>query len=115
MVGTHGAIPMEVVGTMIEMADVAWHALDHRKHRVKASPEKSPAAAMPEEELERLRSENLRLKSQLADNLAVLQSIYKVPSFSKDCPTDVSSIGFLIFLFLSEVLLPDTCNYNQYL
>ncbi|KAF3332486.1 hypothetical protein FCM35_KLT02063 [Carex littledalei] len=93
MVGTHGSIPMEVVGTVIEMADVAWHTLEHRHHRVKASPEESPASALPEkgeeEELERIRSENLRLKAQLADNLAVLQSIYKAPSFSKDCPPDI--------------------------
>jgi hypothetical protein len=52
MVGTHGAIQMEVVGVVIEMADVAWHALEQRKHRVKASPEEGG-----EEELERLRSE----------------------------------------------------------
>ncbi|KAJ4750786.1 elongation factor [Rhynchospora pubera] len=87
MVGAHGAIPMEVVGTMIEVADVAWHALEHRKHRVKTSSE--PEMREDEEELEMLRSENLRLKAQLADNLAVLQSIYKAPSVSKDCPPDL--------------------------
>ncbi|KAJ3702898.1 hypothetical protein LUZ61_006603 [Rhynchospora tenuis] len=86
MVGAHGAIPMEVVGTMIEVADVAWHALEHRKHRVKASSEPEVGE---EEELEMLRSENLRLKAQLADNLEVLQSIYKAPSVSKDCPPDL--------------------------
>lgn len=111
MVGTHGAIPMEVVGTVIEMADVAWHTLEHRHHRVKVSPEESQGE---EEELERIRSENLRLKAQLADNLAVLQSIYKAPSFSKDCPPDVSRIRFLSSL-LYICLVLDPCDYEWYL
>lgn len=98
--GAHG-IPLEVVGTMIEMADVAWYALEHRPGANKAAaPEKAlssgeevaakeAGAEEAGEELARLRTENLRLRTQLADNLALLQGVYKASSISKDCPADV--------------------------
>nr|CAD1837551.1 unnamed protein product [Ananas comosus var. bracteatus] len=98
--GAHG-IPLEVVGTMIEMADVAWYALEHRPGAHKAAaPEKASllgeevaakeaGAEEAGEELARLRTENLRLRTQLADNLALLQGVYKAPSISKDCPADL--------------------------
>lgn len=82
MVGHGHAIPLEVVGTMIEMADVAWSAVEHRRER------KAEAA---EDEISHLKAENLRLRTVLADNLAVLQRLYKSPSVSNDCPPDVST------------------------
>ncbi|XP_010926427.1 uncharacterized protein [Elaeis guineensis] len=81
MVGHGHAIPLEVVGTMIEMADVAWSALEYRRER--------KAEAAEEDEIAQLKAENLRLKTVLADNLAVLQGLSKSPSISKDCPPDL--------------------------
>lgn len=77
----HGhQIPLEVVGTMIEMADVAWNAIEHRMDR-KVAPKR-------EDEVARIRSENQRLKTLLADNLSVLQDISQASSLAKDCPPD---------------------------
>ncbi|EHA8588545.1 putative Dihydrodipicolinate synthase [Cocos nucifera] len=65
---------------MIEMADVAWCAVEYRRER------KADAA---EDEISHLKAENLRLRTVLADNLAILQSLYKCPPVSKDCPPDL--------------------------
>ncbi|XP_026663875.2 uncharacterized protein LOC113463307 isoform X1 [Phoenix dactylifera] len=81
MVGHAHEIPLEVVGTMIEMADVAWSALEYRRER--------KAEAAEEDEISHLKAENLRLRTVLADNLAVLQGLYKSPSVSNDCPPDL--------------------------
>ncbi|XP_008782239.1 uncharacterized protein LOC103701827 [Phoenix dactylifera] len=81
MVGHGHAIPLEVVGTMIEMADVAWSALEYRRER--------KAEAAEEDDIAHLKAENLRLRTVLDDNLAVLQGLYKSPSVSKDCPPDL--------------------------
>lgn len=81
MVGHGHQIPLEVVGTMIEMADVAWNAIEHRKER-KVVPK-------GDEEVARIRSENHRLKTLLADNLSILQGISQASSLSKDCPPDL--------------------------
>ncbi|CAA6664932.1 unnamed protein product [Spirodela intermedia] len=72
--------PLEVVETVLEVADVAWNAYEHHRHRQER-----------EEELCLLRSENRRLRGLLADNLALLQGISEFPSFTKDCPPDLHS------------------------
>lgn len=82
MVGHGHALPLEVVGTMIEMADVAWNALEHRRER--------KAIADDEEEISHLKSENERLKEVLAENLAILQKLSQNSDLVRDCPSDVS-------------------------
>ncbi|KAG6516287.1 uncharacterized protein LOC121971706 [Zingiber officinale] len=78
----HG-ISVEVVGSMLEMADMAWHALEHRRER--------GVAVHDDHESARLRDENLRLRTILSDNLALLQTIYNSPEVSLDCPPDLHS------------------------
>lgn len=78
----HG-ISVEVVGSMLEMADMAWHAFEHRCER--------GVGAHDDHEAARLRDENHRLRTILSDNLALLQTIYNSPEVSLDCPPDVSS------------------------
>uniref|UniRef100_A0A1D1YKX7 Dihydrodipicolinate synthase n=1 Tax=Anthurium amnicola TaxID=1678845 RepID=A0A1D1YKX7_9ARAE len=84
--------PLEVVETVLEVADVAWNAYEHHRHR-QGRPPSAPSDDKPEEEggeeLSLLRSENRRLRGLLADNLALLQGISESPSFSKDCPPDL--------------------------
>ncbi|XP_020691681.1 uncharacterized protein LOC110106220 [Dendrobium catenatum] len=81
MVGHGHQIPLEVVGTMIEMADVAWNAIEHRRER--------NVVLKVEEEAARIRSENERLKTLLAENISVLQGISQASSLAKDCPADL--------------------------
>ncbi|WOK93419.1 hypothetical protein Cni_G02116 [Canna indica] len=78
----HG-IPLEVVGSMLEMADFAWNAIEHRRERRTEAHEEDEAA--------QLRAENLRLRTILADNLTLLQTIYDSPGVSEDCPPDLHS------------------------
>ncbi|KAK8966528.1 hypothetical protein KSP40_PGU013569 [Platanthera guangdongensis] len=66
---------------MIEMADVAWNAIEHRMER--------NAATKEEQEIARIRSENQRLKLLLAENLSLLQDILQDPSLANDCPPDL--------------------------
>ncbi|KAJ3672953.1 hypothetical protein LUZ60_006327 [Juncus effusus] len=97
MVG-HGAhaIPLEVVSTVMELADVACFALEHRPHRhkpisaVKAGEEeKGKEEEEGGEEIERVRAENLRLRRQLAKNFVLIQELCNRPDFSDDCPPDL--------------------------
>lgn len=81
MVGHGHAIPLEVVATMIEMADVAWNALEHRRER--------RTLADGEEEIMDLKLENERLRGVLAENLAVFQKLTQISDLSKDCPSDL--------------------------
>ncbi|ONK78251.1 uncharacterized protein A4U43_C02F16230 [Asparagus officinalis] len=52
---------------MIEMADMAWNAIEHRCERKEF--------VIEEEEILHLKLENERLKEVLAENLAVLDKI----------------------------------------
>ncbi|MQM02065.1 hypothetical protein Taro_034823 [Colocasia esculenta] len=94
--GGHGiAHPLEVVETVLEVADVAWNAYEHRRRRHGRAPgapsDDKPGDEEDDEELSRLRSENRRLRGLLEENLALLQGISDCPSFSKDCPPDLYS------------------------
>ncbi|KAA8546398.1 hypothetical protein F0562_002863 [Nyssa sinensis] len=85
MVG-HGTI--EVAKTVLEVADVAWTAMEccnhhHHDEHGAAGEEKE------EEELESLRSENRRLRNLLEQNLKLLQNISESPCLSQDCPPDL--------------------------
>ena len=86
----HGAV--EVAKTVIEVADVAWMALEKTHHHQHEHQEQNTAT--PDEELESLRSENWRLKNLLGQNLKLLQNLSESPSLSHYCPPDVRLCSF---------------------
>lgn len=79
----HG-IPLEVVKTVVEIAELAWSALEHHRENRKAGGEDD------DHEISRLRSENLLLRGILEENLQILKKVSEDCSFSKDdCPPDL--------------------------
>ncbi|KAK9270231.1 hypothetical protein L1049_025808 [Liquidambar formosana] len=91
MVG-HGNGAIEVAKTVLEVADVAWTAIEshqhHHHHDQEAAGDQNRSPSS-EEELESLRSENRRLRSLLEQNLKLLQNLSQSPCLSKDCPPDL--------------------------
>lgn len=86
MVG-HGHGPMEVAMTVMEVAEVAWSAMEMRHHNHQHhSDHDSPP---PNHDLESIRMENRRLRSLLQKNLELLHDLSHSPLLSKDCPPDV--------------------------
>ncbi|KAE8077438.1 hypothetical protein FH972_016003 [Carpinus fangiana] len=88
--GGHGAI--EVAKTVLEVADVAWTAMECRhhhqtSHEQEGGPESKCASS--EDELEALRSENRRLRNLLEQNLKLLQDLSESPCLFNDCPPDL--------------------------
>nr|DAD24554.1 TPA_asm: hypothetical protein HUJ06_026018 [Nelumbo nucifera] len=98
MVGRgHGIIhPLEVAETVLEVADVAWSAVEHCRHLCHHGEhgDHGPAdnehgCASPDEELAALCSENRHLRSLLEQNLKLLQQLSQSPYLLKDCPPDL--------------------------
>lgn len=86
--GGHEAI--EVAKTVMEVADVAWTAMEcchHYRHR--HEEEDHERENEQEEDLESLRSENRRLRDLLQSNLKLLQTLSDSPSLLADCPPDL--------------------------
>ncbi|KAL0369252.1 UNVERIFIED_CONTAM: hypothetical protein Scaly_1144100 [Sesamum calycinum] len=84
-----GHMSMEVAKTVLEVADVAWTAVEccHNHHH-----ETPPAPEVKERgdlDIEALRSENERLRKLLQNNLNLLQQISSSPTLLHDCPSDV--------------------------
>lgn len=89
----HGiAHPLEVAETVLEVADVAWNAIEHHRH---GSADNRSASL--EEEISSLEAENRRLRTQLQENLSLLRGLAQSSALSKDCPSDVSHLRTLIF------------------
>ncbi|KAJ3697759.1 hypothetical protein LUZ61_001464 [Rhynchospora tenuis] len=91
-----GSNPLEVVHTVIEMAEVARYAAEHYPHRYKTSDVAHDKADVSEkegkkkgDEIERIRLENLKLRRQLATNFVLIQELCKSPDFSNECPPDL--------------------------
>ncbi|XP_021284096.1 uncharacterized protein LOC110416423 [Herrania umbratica] len=88
--GGHEAV--EVAKTVLEVADVAWtameccHHLHHDKHDDDC-PENHDNSKL-EKELETLRSENRRLRNLLEQNLKLLNNLSESPAVLNDCPPD---------------------------
>ncbi|OEL28539.1 hypothetical protein BAE44_0010443 [Dichanthelium oligosanthes] len=89
-------IPLEVAHTLVEIAEVARYAYNHRPgHHVAddGDPDKLPAGAdgggCASEEAERLREENAMLRARLADDLSLLRELHGAPCVSKECPPDL--------------------------
>ncbi|XP_043706070.1 uncharacterized protein LOC122655796 [Telopea speciosissima] len=91
----HGSIshPLEVVGTVMEVADVTWSALEHyrhhRHHDDHSAADDLKCPSSENGELASLCSENERLRGLLEQNISLLQEISKSPSLLKDCPPDL--------------------------
>lgn len=95
--GGHGAI--EVAKTVIEVADVAWKAMEcvehfHHEHEHHHHDEEPKAGAISDEQLDALRAENRRLRKSLEQNLKLLENLTESPSLLNDCPPDVSNFRF---------------------
>ncbi|KAI3460583.1 hypothetical protein Pfo_017246 [Paulownia fortunei] len=85
-----GHVSMEVAKTVLEVADVAWTAVEcchHRHHDTTPSP---PEIKEREDlDIETLRSENERLRKLLEKNLNLLQQISSSPTLLHNCPSDL--------------------------
>ncbi|XP_062082999.1 uncharacterized protein LOC133789248 [Humulus lupulus] len=88
-----GREAIEVAKTVMEVADVAWTAMEschkHRHHHDHDASAEPIQHASSEEELEYLRSENHRLRGLLHQNLKLLQNLSESPSMLNDCPPDL--------------------------
>lgn len=96
----HNAI--EVTKTVLEVADVAWTAVEtyHHHHQHSHSDdgenhESTDSNSDPRDrELEALRGENRRLRTLLEANLKLFETLAESAALSHDCPTDVSLTKF---------------------
>ncbi|XWS15116.1 hypothetical protein CRYUN_Cryun35bG0066500 [Craigia yunnanensis] len=90
--GGHEAV--EVAKTVLEVADVAWTAMEccHRLHHDHDHDDNSPENddnSKLEKELETLKSENRRLRNYLEQNLKLLNNLSESPALLNDCPPDL--------------------------
>lgn len=86
--------PVEVVKTVLEVADVAWTAVEcchhyHRDGHKEAQLPPSLNSNRVEGDLEALRSENQRLRQLLEQNLKLLRPISQSPKSLQDFPSDL--------------------------
>lgn len=88
----HEAI--EVAKTVMEVADVAWTAVECCHHHHEGT-ETMPTVSR--EDLESLKSENRRLRNLLEQNLKLLENLSKSPRLLNDCPPDVCLRRFAAF------------------
>ncbi|KAG8378278.1 hypothetical protein BUALT_Bualt08G0120900 [Buddleja alternifolia] len=80
---------LEVAKTVLEVADVAWTAVEcchHRRHETAPLP---PEIKEGGGCAETLRSENERLRQLLEKNLDLLQQISSSPTLLQNCPSDL--------------------------
>ncbi|XP_073147464.1 uncharacterized protein [Henckelia pumila] len=80
-------VSMEAAKTVLEVADLAWTALECR-HRHTPNDTEPPSGVL-EEDVESLRSENHRLRLLLENNLMLLQEMSASPALSQNCPHDL--------------------------
>ncbi|XP_031096640.1 uncharacterized protein LOC116000910 isoform X1 [Ipomoea triloba] len=110
--------PIEVAKTVLEVADVAWTAVEcchhyhHDGHKEAPSPPSLQSNKVGED-LEALRSENQRLRQLLEQNLNILQPISQSPKLLQDCPSDlhdrlISAVDSANFLKQLESLHPNS-------
>ena len=92
-----GHNPIEVGKTVLEVADVAWSAVERCHHHTHSHTDTTSfdvSHSCEEDGLRSLRSENERLKRLLEKNLMLLQSMSQSPSLLQNCPPDVCSLLF---------------------
>ncbi|CAN6480141.1 unnamed protein product [Victoria cruziana] len=83
-----GAHPLEVVETVLEVADVAWAALE-RRHDSRLCATAQEERLFADGELEWQRAENRRLREIIEENTNVFEALQRSLSLSKDCPDDL--------------------------
>ncbi|KAF6157266.1 hypothetical protein GIB67_029885 [Kingdonia uniflora] len=89
--------PLEVIETVMEVADVAWTAMElrhhhHHNHQNPNFDSNSPPNEELQQQIASLRSENLRLRNILEENLKLIEHVadhHHHPSLSDDCPPDL--------------------------
>ncbi|KAF2608675.1 hypothetical protein F2Q68_00043078 [Brassica cretica] len=91
MAGHHA---MEVTKTVLEVADVAWTAVEvyHNHHSDEGENHEestNPITDPRDRELEALRKENLRLRTLLEANLKLFETLAESAALSHDCPKDI--------------------------
>ncbi|CAK9156936.1 unnamed protein product [Ilex paraguariensis] len=93
-----GHNPIEVAKTVLEVADVAWTAVECCQHLHHRDPHENhegdgdsrdTTSLSEEEEFEALRAENQRLRNLLEQNLKLLQNLSESPCLLQDCPSDL--------------------------
>ncbi|OAP19220.1 hypothetical protein AXX17_AT1G40440 [Arabidopsis thaliana] len=88
---SHHAI--EVTKTVLEVADVAWTAVEtyhhHHHHQDENHESTNPISDPRDRELEALRQENRRLRTLLESNLKLFETLAESAAFSHDCPSDL--------------------------
>ncbi|KAL3845539.1 hypothetical protein ACJIZ3_002942 [Penstemon smallii] len=85
-------VSMEVAKTVLEVADVAWTAVESCHHHHHHHPTEAQVPVIKEggeTDLETLRSENERLRQLLEKNLNILQQISNSPALLQNCPSDL--------------------------
>ncbi|KAJ7553401.1 hypothetical protein O6H91_06G096600 [Diphasiastrum complanatum] len=95
--GAHG-VPLEMVGAVMEITDVAWSALEHRREHARCEAAKEHDRAALESALAQERSENERLRATLQQYHTALQNLQANHNNSSpssflsplDCPNDFS-------------------------
>lgn len=89
-----GGHAIEVAKTVLEVADVAWTAMEcghhHLHHDADHKDHEGAKCVVSDKELEALRAENRRLRNSLEQNLKLLENLSESPSLLNDCPPDVS-------------------------
>lgn len=85
---------LEVAKTVLEVADVAWTAIESHHRETPILP---PPPGKEDLELESLRSENQRLRNLLQQNLTLFRNISSAPSLLQNCPPDVQIRTFTVF------------------
>ncbi|XP_022141420.1 uncharacterized protein LOC111011829 [Momordica charantia] len=104
----HGAL--EVAKTVVEIADVAWTAVESCNHH-RHSEHAANCAPAEEEGLEALRLENRRLRNLLEKNLDLLQNLSESHCLLKDCPPDL--YARLVATVDSEKFLNEIKSLNE--
>ncbi|GAV84123.1 hypothetical protein CFOL_v3_27567 [Cephalotus follicularis] len=122
--GGHGAI--EVAKTVLEVADVAWTAMEvthnhHHHHDHENHGGEEAVAKSPNQELESIILENRRLRNLLEHNLKLLQDLSDSPCLINDCPPHlydrlVATVDSENFMTRLESLQRETLhgNYNAF-
>ncbi|GAB4844895.1 hypothetical protein Ancab_038286 [Ancistrocladus abbreviatus] len=82
---------LEAAITVMEVAEVAWSAVEHFHHQHDHNQETrtAPNCCLSPEELDALRSENKRLRELLEQNLKLLQNLSESSCLLNDCPPDL--------------------------
>lgn len=108
---------LDVVETVLEVADAAWTAIDHHRHH-RCGDGRSLSL---EGEISSMEAENQRLRTQLQKNLNLLQTLAQSSALSKDCPPDVCSfvgsfvLNTTLYLLNSPIMIWVSCAFLPFL